>query len=354
MYIGGDGLARGYLNRPELTADNFVPHPFNNDSGTRLYRTGDLARYRPEGAIEFLGRIDHQVKIRGFRIELGEIEAVLGKHPGVRETVVLAREDIPGEKRLVAYAVPQQKESPRVSEWRHFLKERLPDYMLPQAFVFLEALPLTPSGKVNRRALPAPDESRPELQAAFVAPRNLLEERLATIWREVLGIDEVGIYDNFFALGGHSLLATQVVVRASEVLQVNLPLRKLFEAPTIAELTAEITALRSGTLSSPGKALTGIDRERVDRLPLSFCQQRLWFFEQMEGELAAFNMPFAWRLRGTIDEEAFRRALEAIVQRHQPLRTMFTMVDEEPVQVVRTIERFDLPVLHQPWCPLRS
>jgi len=200
LHIGGVGLARGYLNRPDLTAEKFVPNPFSDEAGARLYKTGDLACYLPDGNIEFLGRIDHQVKIRGFRVELGEIEAVLGQHSAVQETVVLAREDIPGDKRLAAYVVPHNERAPAISELRDFLKKELPDYMVPSAFVMLDALPLTPNGKVDRRALPAPDTARPELEKTFVTPRTAAEEVLAGIWTKVLGLERVGVHDDFFEL----------------------------------------------------------------------------------------------------------------------------------------------------------
>jgi amino acid adenylation domain-containing protein len=255
LYIGGAGVARGYLNRPELTAEKFIPNPFSpvlsevegDEPGARLYKTGDLARYLPDGNIEFLGRIDHQVKIRGFRIELGEIEAVLGQHPNVQQVIVLAREDSPGNKRLVAYVVPHQHGAATVPELRSHLQAKLPDYMVPSAFVFLDSLPLTPNGKVDRRALPPPNQSRPELGRAFVAPRTPTEELLVGIWAEILKLEQVGIHDNFFELGGHSLLATQVVSRVRQAFQMELPLRNLFEKPTIAELAFAITQSRGGT-----------------------------------------------------------------------------------------------------------
>lgn len=240
VYIGGAGLARGYLNRPELTAQKFIPSPFSDNSGARLYKTGDLARYLPNGDIEYLGRIDHQVKIRGFRIELGEIEALLSQHPVIQKTVVVAREDEPGNKRLVAYVVPDPEQAPTLSELRSFLKEKLPEYMVPSAFVMLKALPLTSNGKVDRKALPAPEQVRPELEATFVAPRTAIEEVLAQIWAEVLGLERVGIYDNFFDLGGHSLLLTQVTSRLQNAFGVELSLRQLFETPTIANLAVVI------------------------------------------------------------------------------------------------------------------
>ena len=240
LHIGGAGLARGYLNRPDINADKFIPDPFNAERGGRLYRTGDLARWLPTGQIEFLGRMDFQVKIRGFRVELGEIETVLSNHQAVKETIVLAREDEPGNKRLVAYVVLAQERPPTITELRSFLQKTLPDYMIPSTFVFLDALPLTPNGKMNRRALVAPQQTRPELEPAYVAPRTALEETVTTCWEEVLGLERVGVYDDFFELGGHSLLATQVVGRLREVFPVDLPLRMLFESPTVAGLTEKM------------------------------------------------------------------------------------------------------------------
>jgi len=240
LYIGGVNLARGYLNRPELTAERFIPDPFSGEPGARLYKTGDLARYLPDGNIEFLGRTDHQVKVRGFRVELGEIEAVLREHPALREVVVVAREDVPGDKRLVAYVVPAQKPAPTTSELRRFLKERLPKYMIPSAFMVLDALPLTPNGKLDRRALPPPARVRPELERAFVAPRTPVEEELANIWAQLLGVERVGIYDNFFELGGHSLLVTQLLSRVRETFQVEVPPHSFFEAATVADLAVVI------------------------------------------------------------------------------------------------------------------
>ena len=240
LHIEGDGLARGYLNRPELTAEKFIPNPFSNVLGARLYKTGDLARYLPDGNIEFLGRIDHQVKIRGYRIELGEIEAVLEGHSSVREVVVLAREDEPGEMRLVAYITRSQEREPSISELRRFLQKKLPDYMIPSNFIVLDAHPLTPSGKVDRLAMPAPDTARPELEEVFVAPRSPIEEILAGIWTQLLELERVGVHDNFFELGGHSLLATRIISRLRDAFQIELPLRSLFEAPTVAELARDI------------------------------------------------------------------------------------------------------------------
>nr|HET6903712.1 amino acid adenylation domain-containing protein [Ktedonobacteraceae bacterium] len=242
LHVGGDGLARGYFNRPDLTAAKFVPCPFSTIPGTLLYKTGDWARYLPDGNIEYLGRIDHQVKIRGFRIELGEVEAVLNAHPAVQQAVVVAREDVPGDKRLVAYVVLQRQQSVTISELQEQLTKTLPTYMVPSAFMFLETFPLLPNGKVDRHALPAPDQARPELQQTFVAPRTPMEERIASIWSSILGIERVGIHDNFFALGGHSLLAMQVISQIQNTLRITLPLRSFFDAPTVAE-QAELLAL---------------------------------------------------------------------------------------------------------------
>jgi amino acid adenylation domain-containing protein len=240
LYLSGTGLARGYLDRPEITAEVFVPDPFSEEPGRRLYRTGDLVRYLPDGNVDFLGRVDQQVKIRGFRIELGEIEAALARHPTVQELAVMVREDTPRDKRLVAYLVADEERAPTASEWRSFLKEQLPDYMVPSAFVLLDALPLTTSGKINRRALPVPDQVRPELEESYVAPRTAVEDDLAEMWAEVLNLERVGIHDNFFDLGGHSLLATQLISRVRATYQVELPLRRLFEMPSVAGMATLI------------------------------------------------------------------------------------------------------------------
>jgi amino acid adenylation domain-containing protein len=262
LYIGGAGLARGYLHRPELTAEKFIPSPFSSEPGSRLYKSGDLGRYLPDGNIEFLGRIDHQIKLRGFRIELGEVESVLAEHPMIRETVVIAREDAPSDpavslrtgQRLVAYVVPRREPAPTINELRSFLKEKLPEHMIPSAFVLLDTLPLTPNGKVDRKALPAPDQGRPQAEESYIAPRTPVEEMLAEIWAEVLKLDKVGTHDNFFELGGHSLLATQVISQVRNTFQVEVPVRSLFEMPTVAGLANAIEeAKHRGAESLPPK-----------------------------------------------------------------------------------------------------
>jgi acyl carrier protein len=271
IYIGGDGVARGYLNRPELTAEKFIPDPFSNEPGARIYKTGDLARSLPDGNIVFLGRTDHQVKIRGYRIELGEIEALLAQHLTIKESVVLAREDTAGDQRLVAYVVGAGGSNPSAHDLRSFLQQKLPEYMVPSAFIFLESLPLTPSGKLDRKALPAPDQRNPDFEESFVPPRTLVEEMLAGIWAEVLKLDKVGVHDNFFDLGGHSLMAMQVVSRVGQSFQVQLPLRKLFESPTVAGLAERIEDLRRKEQDLQILPIVSVSREKD--LPVSFSQQ---------------------------------------------------------------------------------
>ncbi|MEW5926817.1 MAG: amino acid adenylation domain-containing protein, partial [Gemmatimonadota bacterium] len=337
LYIGGAGVALGYQERPGLTAERFVPDPFGGEPGARMYRTGDLGRWLPDGTIEFLGRNDHQVKVRGFRIEPGEIEARLLAHPEVREAVVLAREDAPGDKRLVAYYVGA--EGAEAEALRAHLSERLPEYMVPAVYVRLEALPLTPNGKVDRRALPAPDGA--PAWGRYAAPRTPVEEVLAGIWAEVLRLERVGVEDDFFALGGHSLLATRVVSRVRQVFGVEVPLRALFEAPTVAKLAGRVEEIRrAGAPALPPVVPT----ERTGALPLSFAQERLWFIDRLEPGSAAYNIPVAWRLGGALDEAALERALGEIVRRHEALRTVFAEWDGSPAQVIAPFGAFALPV----------
>jgi len=263
LYIGGVCLARGYLGRPEMTAERFIPDPFSTEPGARLYKTGDLARYLPDGNIAYLGRRDHQVKVRGYRIELEEIESVLSRSEVVRETVVLVREDTPGEKHLVAYVVPDQQQPPTIHELRRYLQAKLPDYMVPSNFILLDALPLTPNGKVDHRALPLSDQFRPELDVAFVAPRSDAEEIMAGIWGDILRVKPVGIHDNFFDLGGHSLLATQLIARIRDIFQVDLPVRTLFEKSTIDGLIDEIAQAWGGRETVEAVALTVKELEQL-------------------------------------------------------------------------------------------
>lgn len=274
LHIGGVGLARGYLNRPELTAEKFIAHPFRSEPGARLYKTGDLARYLPDGSIEFLGRLDHQVKLRGFRIEPGEIEAVLNQHPAIQEAVVLLREDTPGDKRLVAYLIFTLKQQITGDDLRRYLQGRLPHYMVPGHFVMLPQWPLTPNGKLDRRALPAPQVSRPDLEVRYIAPRTSIEELLTAIWNQVLKMERIGIYDNFFDLGGDSLLVSQVVARVRQAIQIELSLSSFFATPTIAAQAEQVMIAQQAEQRT--KVLPLWPRARANDMPLSFEQEGLW------------------------------------------------------------------------------
>lgn len=335
IYIGGAGVACGYLNRPELTAERFIADPFSQNPDARIYRTGDVGRWRADGNIEFLGRNDHQVKIRGYRIELGEIELQLLKHPTVREAAVVARQQQgePGERHLVAYytvAGGETRES-STAQLRRYLEAQLPPYMVPTAFVRLERLPLTPNGKVDRKALPAPQHET-YARGAYEAPCGVVEEAIAAIWEEVLKVQPVGRNGDFFALGGHSLLATQVASRIRRALGVELSLRTLFEARTIAALAAHIDAGRTEGRVGALPPIDAAPRERP--LPLSFSQRRMWFMQQLEPSSTAYNMPFAIRIRGELDTRALAGAIEAMVARHEAFRTTFSIRDGEPVQTI--------------------
>ena len=329
LYIGGDSLARGYLNRPELTNEKFIQNPFSNSTSERLYKTGDLVRYLPDGNINFIGRIDNQVKVRGFRIELGEIEAVLNAHPQVKQAVVIVQENISGEKSLIAYLVLNQ--SLKINELREFIKQKLPDYMVPNAFVTLDTLPLTPNGKIDRKALPAGNEKITR-EGEYVAPRSHREEIIANIFANLLGVEKIGIHDNFFNLGGHSLLATRLMSRLREAFSLEIPLRTLFEYSTVAELEAKLTSLQA---TNSGLTLPPIQPRNHDReLPLSWSQERLWFFNQLEGESSTYNMSGAFRISGNLDINALSQAFSEILRRHEILRTSFQIVNGAPVQVI--------------------
>jgi amino acid adenylation domain-containing protein/non-ribosomal peptide synthase protein (TIGR01720 family) len=333
LYIGGSQLGAGYLQRPGWTAERFVADPYSLAPGTRMYRTGDLARWRADGTLEFLGRVDQQVKIRGFRIEPGEVEAALTAEPGVAQAVVLARNEEPGGPQLVAYVVPGPAAILDTQELRRRLGERLPDYMVPAAFVGLEQLPLTPNGKLDRRALPAPGRYR----VGYRAPRTPEEEMLCGLFAEVLAVERVGLDDHFFALGGHSLMATRLVSRVRATLGVELPLRTLFEAPSVAELAPR---LRGSEAARPPL----VRLARPARLPLSYAQSRLWFIDQFEGTSAEYNMPQALRLSGELDRQALERTINTIVERHESLRTHFAVVDGDAVQIIVPVLRIAVPV----------
>ncbi len=340
LVIGGAGLARGYLGRPDLTAERFVPDPFADSPGERLYRTGDLARWLPAGELEFRGRTDHQVKVRGFRVELGEIEAALRRLAGVRDAVAIVREE-----RIVAYVVPAGEPVPSTPELRSGLKELLPDYMVPAAFVTLAALPLTPSGKVDRRALPAPGLDRPDVDAGSVLPRNPIEELLAGIWTDLLGVSDVAPHDSFFDLGGHSLLATRMISRVRTVLGVELPMRAIFDQPTLAGFAALAERARQGDAGADVELPPLVRVPRGGPLPVSFAQQRLWFLARLEPASFAYNLAGALRFAGSLDVASLAAALTAIVCRHESLRTTFGEEDGEPLQVIAEPAAFPLPVV---------
>ena len=341
IHIGGAGVARGYWNRPELTAEKFIPDPFSDDPAARLYRTGDVARTMPDGNLEYLGRIDHQVKIRGFRIELGEIETVLAQHASVREAVVLAREKAAGDKRLVAYLVHHADAPADAPVLRSFLRQKLPDYMVPATFVVLGAFPRTPNGKLDRKALPAPDWERGDARDATDLPRTATEVMLAGIWCAVLGIGLAGPDDNFFELGGHSLLATRVTSRVRELFRAEISLRTFFENPTVRALAAHIDHTRE---AAPQRLLPPIvPVPRAPAMPLSFAQERLWFMDRLEPERAVYNVAMALRLDGALNPDTCRRCLDEIVRRHESLRTNFDEVDGTPVQRIAAPGPIELP-----------
>jgi pristinamycin I synthase-3/4 len=336
MFVAGAGEARGYLNQPALTAERFVPNPYAN--GGRLFRTGDLSRWRPDGQIEFIGRIDDQVKIRGYRIEPGEVDAVLREIPGVRDAAVVVRAGDAGEKLLVAYVVWQDGRKRDAAEIRSCLKQRLPDYMIPAEIVALDRLPLMANGKVDRKALPAVGSYQ---GLAYVAPRTTTEELVAAVWAELLQVARVGALDDFFELGGHSLLGTRMIARLREMLNIEVPLREVFSNRTVAELSA-----RSDELVRAGEGLIAplIGRLHHGHRALSFVQERLWFLEELGLAGPAYNLPAAFRLKGKVDTEALRVSIEELVKRHETLRTRFETICGEGRQVIDPPESYDLEV----------
>jgi amino acid adenylation domain-containing protein len=340
LFVGGAQVARGYLGRPAMTAERFLPDPFSRIPGARMYATGDRVRWTAEGEIDFIGRTDFQVKVRGFRIELGEIEAALRTHPAVADAVCVARAD-EGGARLIAYVVAPAAGAELPEALRAHLKARLPDYMVPAATVVLDAFPLTPNGKLDRKALPAPEYAADADR--YVAPRTPVEEVLAEIWAEVLRLERVGVQESFFDLGGHSLLATRVVSRIREVFGVEVPLRALFAGPTVSELAGRVEEMRRAGEGASLPPLTPVPREAP--LPLSFAQERLWFLHQMEPEGAGYHMSQSRRLRGHLDVSALERALGAMTERHESLRTTFRPVEQGAMQVVHPAVRAHLPVL---------
>ena len=332
LCIGGDGLAEGYWNRSELSAQRFIANPLPEETGARLYRTGDLVRYRADGVLEFIGRIDDQIKVRGFRVEPGEVESALCQHRDVNEAVVLCREDVPGERILVAYVTGSEHCEPVPTELRVHLRAALPAFMIPSAFVVLDTLPVTPNGKVDRAALPPPSGER-QIEAGYVASRTELEARLADIWARVLRVDRVGIHDDFFELGGHSLLATQVVSRVREAFDIELTLAEFFAHPTVSVLGAHLLTLPKG-LRAVWSAPPMVPVDRAEPLSLSFAQQRLWYLHELVQDNVAYHVPIFLRLSGPLIRESLEGALNAVVARHEALRTTFDSVDGQARQVI--------------------
>lgn len=343
IFLGGPGLARGYLNRPEVTAERFLPDIVSGSRGSRLYRTGDLARRLPDGRLEFVGRTDQQVKIRGFRIELGEIESRLLEHPAIREGAVVVREDDQGGHRLAAYFVLREETAPSLSDLHAFLKVRLPEYMVPEQFLRLESLPLTANGKIDRKSLAGLEGLRLGGEREHVPPRTLTEEILAGIWADILGLPRAGIHDDFFQLGGHSLRATQLLSRIRNAFSVELPLKLIFDAPTIAAIAEEIDRQRGQRQVAARSPIVPVSRNQ--ELPLSFAQQRLWFLEQLDPGGASYTIPTAFRLSGDLDVNALRRSITEIVRRHEILRTTFRTVRGRAVQEIHPPAEVDLPLV---------
>ncbi|HEX8536653.1 MAG TPA: condensation domain-containing protein, partial [Cystobacter sp.] len=353
MYVGGAGVALGYLNRPELTRERFLDDAFSTEPGARLYRSGDLARRLPDGDVEYLGRIDDQVKVRGFRIELGEIETAVAQHPAVREVVVVPRDDGTGEKQLVAYLVAREgAEVPAVGELRSRLREQIPEYMVPAAFVFMDAIPLTSNGKVNRRALPAPERLRPSLREGYVEPVSALERQLCTVFGEALGLDRVGVDDNFFDLGGDSIRSLRVVARAREN-GLTLSVAEMFEHQTVRALAS---ALRRGSEEQPARTepfslASAADRAAmpegvIDAYPLSMLQAGFVFHAELRQGYEVYLTSFHLKVR--FDEDAMRRALARLAGRHPMLRSSFDLSSfSEPLQLV--YEQVQVPLTVVDW-----
>jgi amino acid adenylation domain-containing protein/FkbH-like protein len=340
IFIGGAGVARGYLGGPELTAQKFVAHPFKKNGV--LYRTGDLGRWRADGNLEYLGRLDHQVKIRGYRIELGEIETVLKNQAGVAAAVVVAREDHPGDKRLVAYVERRGGASLKIEDLKRGLGEQLPEFMTPSDFVFLDVMPMTPNGKVDRKALPVPEsQGSNSARTDLIAPRTSVEARLQALWRDVLHLTQIGMTDNFFALGGHSLTAARVISGIRDVFGIELPLSAIFSKPTIEQLAESL----SSASAAEKQAAAIIPIPRSGDLPVSYVQERLWFLDQLMPRTAAYNVPAALRLKGPLDDTLLLHAVNQVCARHEALRASFCYKNGALAQVIKTRLKLDLPCI---------
>jgi amino acid adenylation domain-containing protein len=347
IYIAGDGLAPGYWHRPDITAERFLPCPWSREPGARFYRTGDQARYLPDGNIEFLGRIDQQIKIRGYRVELGEIAAVLTRSPDIADAVVLVSEEEAPDKHLIACCIAHKTKAVRIGDVQDYAREHLPDYMVPRVFCILDAFPLTPTGKLDRKALLASAKMASRHLKAAVAPRNDIEGLLATIWANLLDRDvaSISIDSNFFDLGGHSLLATQMVSRVRNTFHISLPLSEIFEMPVLADLARRIAQIRQGDRWERISEITPVARD--GNFPLSFAQQRLWFLDQLNPASTYYNIPLvALRLRGSLDIAIVQQCIDELMRRHETLRTTFPTVDGQPTQVIASPYTLPLVVKH--------
>lgn len=342
LHIGGTGVARGYLRRPDLTAAKFIPNPFSDEPGGRLYRTGDLVRALPNGQLVYVGRTDRQVKIRGFRVELEDIEAALANHPALREAAVITKDEPSGGRQLIAYVVAAQKDVPAASELRRYLKERLPSYMVPAAFVWLEKLPLTIAGKLDQQALPSAPDVRPELDQTLVEPRTKTEAQLADICAEVLGFRAIGVTDNFFELGAHSLHIMQIVARLRAAFNATPPLASIFDAPTVASLAA---CVETAQAANDGAAISVVDpSRRSGPLPVSYPQQAVWFLSKLAPDSVAYASQLSIRFVGQLDIDALNRAFTEIVRRHEIFRTTFSELDGQPIQTIQLPWTVNLPL----------
>lgn len=346
LCIGGLGVAHGYLNRPDLTAECFIPDPFSNRTGAQLYKTGDSARLMPDGNIEFMGRADFQVKFHGYRIELGEIETQLRKHPAIREAVVLLREDIPGVKRLVAYLVCYEEKEVSANEFRTLLKKSLPDYMVPSVFVLLDKIPMTPNGKTDRAALPLPSETdlAQMSMVEYEPPRSTEEKTVAHIFERLLRLKQVGLRDNFFNLGGHSLLATRLCAQVEGELGIRIPIQSVFEGPTVVELAKTILEVKEKGAGKVYSEIRSVSRARPS-FPMSYLQQGMWIMHQFDPGGISCGIPLMVRMDGDLQEDALHGAVNDLVNRHEILRTTFSMEDRNPIQRIHKEMKIPIPMV---------
>ncbi|MBG9798758.1 non-ribosomal peptide synthetase [Brevibacillus laterosporus] len=343
LYVGGPGLALGYLHRLEITSERFIKNIFSSNETDRLYKTGDIVRYLPDGTLSYIGREDDQVKIRGFRIELGEIEAVLGQHPEIRDAVVMMREDQNSNKQLIAYFTAYKPGVVTTSELRSFAEKKIPMHMIPATFIYLDHLPVTPNGKVDRKALPAPFLEREEGNTPFIEPVTDTEIILSEFWKEILGIGRISIIDDFFNSGGHSLLATQLLSRIYHAFHIEISLRTFFENPTIQAMGKQIDHIISSGEQSVSVPLVPVSRD--DDLVLSYTQQGVWFIEQLEPGSATYNVPVANTLKGSLNIDALERAVNEIIRRHEILRTSFISKDGKPYQLSHPFQSIRIPLI---------